>query len=92
MDLTRRAINSPRGTMVFLIVKSFEILLEENVDKVYIGWSPFHFYIKNNSLIHPFTNSIFFRLILISVIFWLFFDQMFPSIWKNCVIYRKKYP
>jgi phosphatidylglycerol lysyltransferase len=40
LDLSRREINAPRGTIDYLIVKSFEVLKNEGIKKVYIGYSP----------------------------------------------------
>jgi phosphatidylglycerol lysyltransferase len=40
LDLSRRRINAPRGTIDFLFVKSFEILQKEMIKKIYIGYSP----------------------------------------------------
>jgi phosphatidylglycerol lysyltransferase len=40
LDLSRRRINAPNGTIDFLFVKSFEILKKEGIKKIYIGYSP----------------------------------------------------
>ena len=40
LDLTRRELNSPRGVIDYLCVKSFEILKAEGIKKIYIGYSP----------------------------------------------------
>ncbi|MCJ7570412.1 MAG: DUF2156 domain-containing protein [Candidatus Thermoplasmatota archaeon] len=43
LDLGRRSIKSPRGTIDYLIVKSFEKLSKEGIEKVYFGPSPYSF-------------------------------------------------
>lgn len=43
LDFMRRGLNSPRGVIDYLIVKSFEILKKEKVKKVHIGFAPLSF-------------------------------------------------
>lgn len=43
LDLGKRCINSPRGTIDYLIIKSFEILRNEGIEKVHFGPSPYSF-------------------------------------------------
>jgi phosphatidylglycerol lysyltransferase len=40
LDLTRREIHAPRGTIDFLMVKSFEVFKNEGIEKIFIGYSP----------------------------------------------------
>jgi phosphatidylglycerol lysyltransferase len=46
LDLTRRAINAPRGVIDFLYVECFNLLKCQGIKKVYIGFSPLSF-LKN---------------------------------------------
>lgn len=48
LDLSRREINAPRGTIDLLFVNSFEILKSEGVKKIYVGYSPIPY--QSNSI------------------------------------------
>ncbi|MCJ7570409.1 MAG: DUF2156 domain-containing protein [Candidatus Thermoplasmatota archaeon] len=43
LDLGRRSIKSPRGTIDYLLVKSFEKFYEEGIEKVQFGTLPYSF-------------------------------------------------
>jgi len=49
LDLSRRGIAAPRGTIDYLTVKSFEVLKNEGINKIFIGYSPAS-YQPNNSI------------------------------------------
>jgi len=59
LDLTRRGLHSPRGTIDYLIVKSFETLKKEGTEKIYIGFSPFSFLSYENSINSRFYSNLF---------------------------------
>ena len=59
LDLTRRGLHAPRGTIDYLIVKSFEILKEEGAKKIYIGFSPFSFLAHSGSINSRFYRNLF---------------------------------
>ncbi|MFO7677370.1 MAG: DUF2156 domain-containing protein [Thermoplasmatota archaeon] len=59
LDLTRRAMDAPRGAIDYCIVKSFEILKNEGVKKVYIGFSPFSFISSDSSINSRFYTNLF---------------------------------
>ncbi|MDI6855692.1 MAG: DUF2156 domain-containing protein [Candidatus Thermoplasmatota archaeon] len=41
LDLNRRMMSAPSGTMEYLIAESFEKLMSEGIERVYLGLSPF---------------------------------------------------
>ena len=82
LDLTRRAINSPRGTMDYLIVKSFETLQKENIDKIYIGGTPLYFHKLDKTGNLRMTETIFYILKPV-------FEFFYPS--KSEFFFKKKY-
>lgn len=59
LDLTRRAMDSPRGAIDYCIVESFEMLKKEQVQKVYIGFSPFSFLSKGSLFNSRFYTNLF---------------------------------
>jgi len=59
LDLTRRGLHSPRGTIDYLIVKSFETLKKERTEKIYIGFSPFSFLSYDSSINSRFYTNLF---------------------------------
>ena len=86
LDHTRRSINSPRGTMDLLIVKSFEKLKSEGINKVYIGLSPFSFP-SDFSIKSPLKLSLFNILRQIFEIFYpmkseFFFKDKYATEWE----------
>ncbi len=79
LDLTRKGINAPRGVIDFLYVSSFNILKEEGINKIYIGYSP----VSSFSTINPqFTTNIS---DLLRKIFTLFYPA------KSEFFFKKKY-
>lgn len=59
LDLTRRGLHAPRGTIDYIIVKSFEILKEEGAKKIYIGFSPFSVLSYSSSINSKFYTNLF---------------------------------
>ncbi|MDI6887703.1 MAG: phosphatidylglycerol lysyltransferase domain-containing protein [Candidatus Thermoplasmatota archaeon] len=41
LDLNRRMMGAPNGTMDYLVAESFEKLMSEDIERVYLGLSPF---------------------------------------------------
>ena len=80
LDLTRRARNSPRGTMDYLLVKSFETLRGENIQRVYIGLSPFSFPTLGYKINTRFENNL---LELIKPLFELIYPAESEFFYKN---------
>jgi phosphatidylglycerol lysyltransferase len=82
LDLTRRSVNSPRGTMDYLIVKSFETFKKENIDKIFIGGTPLYFHnLDKTGNLHV-TETIFYILKPV-------FEFFYPS--KSEFFFKKKY-
>ena len=77
LDLSRRKIDAPRGTIDLLFVKSFEILKNEGVDKLYIGYSPVP-YSRNQYL----SSNLF-------ICFKPFLEFFYPA--KSEFFFKKKY-
>jgi len=82
LDLTRRKNDSPRGTIDYLMVKSFEILKKEGVEKIYIGCSPL-FFQKLDPKINIRFTTVFFRA------YTPFFGFLYPA--KSELFFKKKY-
>jgi phosphatidylglycerol lysyltransferase len=82
LDLTRRAIESPRGAIDYCIVKSFEMLKNEDVKKVYIGFSPFSFLSKGSLFNSRFYSNLF-------TIGKPFFEFGYPA--KSEFFFKKKF-
>jgi phosphatidylglycerol lysyltransferase len=82
LDLTRRRVNSPRGTIDFLIVKSIEQLKNENIQSIYIGGSPLYYQFINSSINTPFITNLF-SLLKES------FEFFYPT--KSEFFFKKKY-
>ena len=82
LDLTRRKNDSPRGTIDCLMVKSFEILKKEGVEKIYIGCSPLFFQRLDPGINIRFT-TVFFRACT------PFFGFLYPA--KSELFFKKKY-
>jgi phosphatidylglycerol lysyltransferase len=70
LDLTRKGVNSPRGTIDFLYYESIKKLKKEGIKKIHIGLSPLSFlsvysknrnqkYLKLMSLFYPFLSLIY---------------------------------
>ena len=82
LDLTRRIKNSPRGIMDYLLVKSFEILRSENINKIYIGLSPFSFLNQG----YKYNSRFNYKLL---ILFKLFFKGLYPV--ESEFFFKKKY-
>jgi phosphatidylglycerol lysyltransferase len=82
LDLTRRGIHSPRGTIDNLIVKSFEILKKEKIKKIYIGFSPFSFLSYESSINTRFYTNLF-------KLAKPFFEFFYPT--ESELFFKKKY-
>lgn len=82
LDFTRRKKNSPRGTIDYLMVKSFEILKSEGVNKIYIGGSPLFF-----QQLDPNTNLVFTTIFFKAIK--PFFGFLYPA--KSELFFKKKY-
>ena len=59
LDLTRRGLHAPRGTIDYCIVQSFEQLKKEGATKIYFGFSPFSFLQYNHSIHSRFYTNVF---------------------------------
>ena len=62
LDLQRRGRDAPRGTMDFLMVKTFEMLNREGIEKIHIGLAPLSFQTMENNRNTRITNALFFAL------------------------------
>jgi len=82
LDLTRRGLNAPRGTIDYLMVKSFEKLKEEGAKKIYIGFSPFSFLSYENSINSRFFTNLF-------TLVKPFFELYYPA--KSEFFFKKKF-
>ena len=82
LDLTRRGIDSPRGTIDFLTVESLETLKKEKVEKIYIGGSPLYFQSLDPMINSRFTSNLF-------SLSKLLFEFFYPT--KSEFFFKKKY-
>jgi phosphatidylglycerol lysyltransferase len=82
LDLTRRGLSSPRGTIDYLIAESFKTLKDEGVEKIYIGFAPLSFI-----ELDPQTNS---RLVTnLFILFKPFFQFFYPA--KSEFFFKDKF-
>jgi phosphatidylglycerol lysyltransferase len=79
LDLTRRALDAPRGVIDYLYVTSFNKLKEEGVKKIYIGYSP----ISSSTSFDPNFNN------RMSIIIRSIFNVFYPA--KSEFFFKKKY-
>ena len=82
LDLQRRGKDAPRGTMDYVIVKSFEILKKEGISKIHIGLAPLSFPTLGNNVNTYMTNILFSSLKPI-------FEFIYPA--KTEFLFKKKY-
>lgn len=82
LDLTRRGPYAPRGTIDYLLVKSFETLKNEGTEKIYLGFSPLSYLSHSCSI-----NSQIYTNLL--TLFKPFFEFFYPA--KSEFYFKKKF-
>ena len=92
LDLTRRCIDAPRGTIDYLLVKSIEQLKQENIQNIYIGGSPLYYQFVNSTVNSPFTTNLFTLLQGLFEFFYptkseFFFKNKYATDWEPYFIY-----
>lgn len=82
LDLTRRGLHAPRGTIDYLLVQSFETLKKEGTEKIYIGFSPFSYLDYSCSINSRFYTNLF-------TFFKPFFEFFYPA--KSEFFFKEKF-
>lgn len=91
-DLARRGINSPRGTIDYLLVKSFEIFKNEGIEKLYFGTAFYSFLSTDFTKYKSFNQRLFAISEPLFELFYpiksgLFFKFKYATSWEPNYIY-----